>query len=71
MDLQRPNTPCDTVWLCNMRERPEDRRTACPGLAPDMPVSVAIAYALCEMIREKEGDLVLTKDSVNVKCVFL
>lgn len=54
-----------------MRERPEDRRTACPGLAPDMPVSVAIAYALCEMIREKEGDLVLTKDSVNVKCVFL
>lgn len=54
-----------------MREHPEDRRTACPGLAPDAPVSFTLVYALCEMIRAKEGDLALTEDSVNVKCVFL
>lgn len=67
MDLQGPNAPCDTMWLWNMRECPEDRRTARPGLAPDTLMSVAIAYAWCEMIRAKEGDLALTEDSVNVK----
>nr|XP_020743514.1 probable RNA-binding protein 19 isoform X2 [Odocoileus virginianus texanus] len=49
-----------------MRGHPADRRTACPGLAPDTPVSDAVAYALCEMVRAEEGDLALTGDSANV-----
>lgn len=71
MDLWGPNIPCDTMWLWNTRERPTDRRTACPGLALDTPVSDAVAYALCKMVRAEEGDLALTGDSANVKYVFL
>ena len=71
MGLQGPNSPCDTVWLWNMRGCPADRRTACPSLAPDTPVSYAVAYALCEMVRVEEGDLALTGDSANVRRMFL
>ena len=71
MDLRGPDSPCDTVWLWNMRGCPADRRTACPGLAPDAPMSDAVAYALCEMVRAEEGDLALTGDSANVRCMFL
>ena len=54
-----------------MRGCPADRRTACPSLAPDTPVSYAVAYALCEMVRVEEGDLALTGDSANVRRMFL
>ena len=54
-----------------MRGCPADRRTACPGLAPDTLVSDAVAYALCEMVRVEEGDRALTGDSANVRRMFL